>query len=292
MASAIARVLQLQGRTCVASGGRRGLNPLVRPLAESPCGEVIGSLRWPLQPGAPRILVASRRRPEPGWQTLRPCGTAAQYATRAAVEADASAATDAPELIAAAAAVAGEAGTSAYEAGAFGASKLRLEQFLLLRVGPFVDAWGSLVAHQLERDDVTAALVAAERAAATNPGWGCAMWAQAELMARLGRREERRDSALAALEAPFWTLGTPLAEVQAAAELGHIADVRAFMRELEERSREKQGAPRPTEAEAAVARALDALDAVVRRDGEWDEASGVCGDAMRAAGLAGDMVDE
>ena len=97
------------------------------------------------------------------------------------------------------------------------ASKLRLEHFLLLRVGPFADVWEAVARAHLAKGDETAAFVAAERSTELNPGWGNGAWLQAELLASLGRHEERRDMALAALEAPYWTIGAPVATVPAAA---------------------------------------------------------------------------
>ena len=92
--------------------------------------------------------------------------------------------------------------------------------------------------------------------------------------------------ALAALEAPYWTIGAPVATVQAAAQLSHMGDLRAMQRGLEKQAREAQGAAAPTPKEAALEEALDALDAVVRTGGAFEDARPAVADALERAGLA------
>ena len=194
-----------------------------------------------------------------------------RYARRIAVEADITAEGGAARTIEMAAAAAVEAGGTAYTAGELAASRLRSSQFLLLRVGPFPDVWADIAHAQLAKGDETAALIAAERASSLNPGWGCCLYLQAQLMGSLGRRDEQRDLALSALEPPFWTLGAPLADVLGAAQLSHIDDFRGLVRSMEDKVREQQGAPPRSNAELAMLRATDALDEVVRVQGAWDD---------------------
>lgn len=290
---AIERLLSAQGHAvCDSHTKRSGLHPLVVPLAvlAHPNDEVIGLLRWPSSEGGYSLV---RTRPQNTGETgdvralsLRPCGTIAQYARRAAAEADQEeAGPRSTEIISAAEEVARAVGGPSYTTGDAKASRLKLAQFLLVRVGPFVDVWETIARGQLERGDETAALVAGERCSATNPGWGCSPWLQSELMAALGRPEERRDLALSALECPFWTLGVPVRKVLAAAQLSHIDNVRLLVRSMEDKVREQQGAPPRSPRELALIRALDALDDVVRTEGAWGSVRETVAAALDEAGL-------
>ena len=104
-------------------------------------------------------------------------------------------------------------------------------------------------------------------------------------MEKLGRTEEQRDLALAALESPFWTLGAPLREVMGAAQLSHIEDLRALVRTMEDKVREQQNAPPRSAHELALMRATDALDEVVRTQGSWDEVRPTVAKALQEAEL-------
>ena len=287
---ALTKLLGIQGFE--QSFDRNGLHPLVVPLASDTRGtHVIGLLHWPSKDAG--CMVVSAQRQTKGKQVdaetlwLRPLGTVAQFARRAAVEADAAGSSSdfAVKVIDAAATVAADTGSAVYAAGELAESRLRLPQFLLMRVGPFADVWEEVVRGQLAKGDTTAALIAGERNSSLNRGWGCCMYAQSTVMAELGRDEEQRDLALAALEAPFWTLGAPVRQVLEAAKLSHIEDVRTLMRVMEDQVRTQQGAPPRTAHELALLRALDAMDDVVRCEGSWDESRATVAAALEDAGL-------
>jgi hypothetical protein len=101
----------------------------------------------------------------------------------------------------------------------------------------------------------------------------------------LRRPEEQRDLALGALESPWWTLGAPLRDAMAAAQLSHIDDLRSLVRAMEDKVREQQGAPPRTAKELSLLRATDALDEVVRTEGSWDESRAAVAAALHDAGL-------
>lgn len=146
-ASQLAALFKEQGHTECDPAHRSGLHPLVLPLAEDGNNEVLGVLRWPAFDGED-VVVRTDRQPahvEEGAAalaslTLRPFGSLSQYARRAGAEADA-AGGDSGSVIAAAAEVSGALGMPAYAAGELSASKLKIDQYLLLRVGPFPDVW-------------------------------------------------------------------------------------------------------------------------------------------------------
>ena len=281
--SPFSALLRLQGRTTCAPELRCGLHPLVLPLAETADGDVLGLMCYPLRNNMP-VLVNTRR----GSHQVHPRGSPAQYALRAAVEADSNKQTNAgnSELFRTALEASGALGGVLYEHGSLRASKLQLEQYLLARVGPFADVWDTLARNHLSRGDETPALMAAERCAVDNPGWGCCLWLQSQVLAELpGRREERRDLALAALDTPFWTLGAPLTEVQAAADLSEVDDIRFLLRSLEDKARERLGAPPLLAIAQAEKRALDLMDEVVRIGGDWEESTPAVVTAFNEAGL-------
>ena len=263
------------------------------PLAEALPHEgldagLLGLLLWPSPDGAVTVVRAHRQddaceqRGRYAALNLTPCGTPGQYAQRVAVEADAA---GEHELAAAAARASVDSGGGAYTVGDLAASGRSLAQYLLLKVGPFADVWEALARSRMGGGEETAALVAAERASALNPGWGCCLRVQSELMAQLGRREERRDLAIAALEAPYWTLGAPLRDVITAAEQAHVSDLKALFRELDERVRAQQNAPPRSARELALMRAIDAMDEVVRTEGRWRDSRPAVAEAMREVGL-------
>ena len=281
--SPFSTLLQLQGRTPCSPELRRGLHPLVLPFAETTDGDVLGLMHYPLRNGDV-VLVDTRR----DSHQVRPRGSPIQYALRAAIEADwnSHTAANSSELLRTALDASSSLGGGSYERGSVRASKLQLEQYLLANVGSFADVWDSLARNRLLCGHETPALIAAERGAANNPGWGCCLWLQSQLLAELpGRREERRDLALAALDTPFWTLGAPLAEVQAAAQLSEVDDIRFLLRSLEHKARQKQGAPPLSAAAQAQQRALDLMDEVVRVAGDWDQSTPTVIAAINEAGL-------
>ena len=223
---------------------RTGLHPLVVPLAASTCGKILWALALAGTGGRAERRLARERQdgnPEKHAATLmlQPCGTPAQYARRLAVEADLAADSTSAEIIAAPRSYHIEAGGVPYGAGELAASKMQVPHFLLTRVGPFTDVWEGIVTNQLAKGDQTAALIACERATALNPGWGCCAYMHSTLMGSLGRTDEQRDLALSALEAPFWTLGVPMADVMAAAQLSHVDDLRGLVRAMEDKERSK-----------------------------------------------------
>jgi hypothetical protein len=276
--AALSRLLRLQGHTLIDS--RRGLHPLVVPLARTKADDILGLLHWPSREGS--ISVVRTRQDS---HFLQPLRSITEYSRRLAVEADVEASAASGDIIAAAAEATTMAGGKPYTQGELLDSGLKASQFMLLRVGPFADIWETIARTQQEKGDETAALIAAERASSLNPGWGCCMLLQSQLMGALRRPEEQRDLALGALESPWWTLGAPLRDAMAAAQLSHIDDLRSLVRAMEDKVREQQGAPPRTAKELSLLRATDALDEVVRTEGSWDESRAAVAAALHDAGL-------
>ncbi|KAG8469975.1 hypothetical protein KFE25_006430 [Diacronema lutheri] len=261
---------------------RHGLHPLVVPLftraaPASPTGErerVVGLLaRAP--PGAEWCAVETSRAADWTANALVPLGPVRSLAHRLVAEAhhaDARAAAPLVEL--ASRAPAGER-APLFDGADPILRTLGLSKYLLMRAGAFPDVWATLVDAHLARGDATAALIAAERCTGLNKGWGCALWAQSRLAARLGRPEEARDFALAALLEPLDTLGVDVPTARRAAAVpDDISVVRYRAALAERRGAPARGAPAAreeprTQAEIAARRAADALDDAVEAGAGW-----------------------
>jgi hypothetical protein len=103
-----------------------------------------------------------------------------------------------------------------YAPGTLAATRLPLNAYVLLRVGAAPRHLEPLANAHLHRGDTEAALVTADRACRSAPGFARPHAFRADLLAQLGRTEEARDGARTALLEPVWTLGArfePVAEL-------------------------------------------------------------------------------
>jgi hypothetical protein len=140
-------------------------------------------------------------------------------------------------------------------------------------VAGFPDVWTALAEAHLERGDASAALIAAERGTESNPGWGCALWTQSRIAARLGRADEARDLAMAALLEPLDTLGVDVRAVREAAAMPAGVSVVEHRARIEQQrhinGRKQPEQQQPTPVEAAARRASDALDDAAEAAAGW-----------------------
>ncbi len=97
-----------------------------------------------------------------------------------------------------------------YEPGTVRQSGLPLNAYLLTQVGVSWSFFEELVEAHLERGDLNAALITAERACQNPESWGRPSAFRAMLLHRLGKYAEARDCARAALHEPLWTFGHPI----------------------------------------------------------------------------------
>ena len=183
-------------------GDRRGLHPLVIPLAGDEKG-TLGLLRWPTAleelplpvvrvDGRGMVLVA---RSVDEWLHR-------ELATRDARGEGVGALLDA----------ANRPGRL-YEVGDVARTGLPLPAFLLLKVGVNHEFHEELAEKHLERGDAVAALVTADRSCRVATGWARPHAYRAHLFARLERHEEAAEAARLALIEPVWTLGMPFSPV-------------------------------------------------------------------------------
>ena len=168
-----------------------------------------------------------------------------------------------------------------------------LDAHLVRRVGVFPDVAERLIARHLGRGDTMSALITGEWYSRKGafPGWGRPYEAAARVYASLGRDEEARDCARAALALPWWGLEHGFAAVAALAQLpptpggvrGALAAAEAGAGGLPVSAR--------TDGQAAAEAAGAALDDVSGGgvDGEgrvdWAAAVGPAADALERAGL-------
>lgn len=254
---------------------RRGLHPLVVPLCTSlapSAGDRVVGLLARAKPGAEWLAVETSRAADWTANALRPLGTIRSVVHRLIAEAHDADASAAASLIEFVEHAEGRKSPPLFDAADPILQKLGLHKYLLMRAGTFPDVWATIVEGHLARSDVTAALIAAERCTELNRGWGCALWAQSRLAARIGRPEEARDLALAALLEPLDTLGVPVREVRAVAEVPDGVSV-VEHRERISQQRSARGEAQPAEsrsnAELAAKRAADTLDNAVEAGAGW-----------------------
>lgn len=166
--------------------------PLMTPLAHDATGR-IGLLHWPTpEPSDPVPVVRQR-----GWhlELLAPSVRGWLRHHLARLEA---LGTLEPDLAAAAQEV--------YDTGERATTGLPWDAWVLLKGEGSLEAYDALRARHVARGDTTAALIAAERAAARFPGWAEPHRWRHGLLTGRGEREEARDAAVAALALPTWTL--------------------------------------------------------------------------------------
>jgi hypothetical protein len=178
-------------------GDRGEIHPLVIPLAMRD-GDPMGLLVWPgAEPGEPIPVV----RQGPVGLHFH-AGSVDAWAHEGLATLDA---TGGPAIA-----------NELYVPGSVAASLLPLNAYVLLRVGGAPRHLEPLANAHLQRGDAEAALVTADRACRSAPGFARPHAFRADLLAQLGRTEEARDGARTALLEPVWTLGArfePTAEL-------------------------------------------------------------------------------
>jgi hypothetical protein len=184
---------------------RRGLFPLLVPLAEDEAGGTIGLLRWPTPGDAPFPLV----RADSGG-VVRLARSPRAFVEERLVVADVHDRwTTVHNAIA----------TGVYARGTVTAGddpERSAAVYLLRRVGWSQARFEAMIVSHLGRGDVDAALITADRALRDSEGWARPHLIRARTLASLGR--EASEAARMALLEPMWTLGE-----RAFAELSSLA---------------------------------------------------------------------
>ncbi|XP_066307442.1 protein IN CHLOROPLAST ATPASE BIOGENESIS, chloroplastic-like isoform X2 [Miscanthus floridulus] len=252
--NSLLNVLQARGEKIVSPGAKRGLIPCVVPLSESPAGNLTSLLRWPTAPTGMEMPVVEVRK-HGLWLLSK---NVKQYIHRILVEADINADTG-DNLWAAV----GEAG-NLYAKGDFKESQLPdLDVYLLKKVSALITG------EFYSRDQF--------------PGFGRPFVFNAEILKRVGRTSEAKDSARVALKSPWWTLGCSYEE---AAELAGWEDEQLeFIREKVTEEGKREDLKKGKAPEQVVLDEAAFLMDLASVDGNWDEVVDRIVECYREAGL-------
>jgi hypothetical protein len=183
---------------------RKGLFPLLVPLATDDEGRAVGLLRWPTPGNAPFPVVRQE-----GHGLVRIAHSAQAYAHERLVVADTTGTWEDFH---------DQACAGLYARGDLHRSGMALPLYLLHKVGMTDAMFERFVATHLARGDRDAALVTADRALREAEGWARPHLVRARLLRDLG--QDPGEAARMALLEPLWTLGEP-----AFAEVASLAGI-------------------------------------------------------------------
>ncbi|KAI7837860.1 hypothetical protein COHA_008347 [Chlorella ohadii] len=284
------KVLEAQGQAAVSPADRRGLHPLLIPLAQQQggeggsggSGELTCLLRWPEGHKGMELPVVSQARG--GTQVRLLARSLDEYLHRALAEAEASGSGSA---------VAQAAGSDAgelYQPGAVAASGLpSLDAYLTRKAGMFPDVAERLALAHLAKGDQMSALITGEWYMRNShfPGWGRPYEFNSQLMARVGRAEEARDVARLSLRMPWWSFADGFAAMRDTAEMsGGVASVRQAMEEQEEMSNMPgMKTVIKTEKQQEMEEADWLMNTAAAGEASWDDIRGAVAERYAAAGL-------
>ncbi|KAL6847564.1 hypothetical protein ACP4OV_022590 [Aristida adscensionis] len=274
--NSLLNVLQARGEKIVSPGAKRGLIPVVVPLSESPAGNLTSLLRWPTAPTGMEMPVVEVRK-HGLWLLAKNVN---QYIHKILVEADISADSD-DDLWSAVE----EAGKNLYSKGDFKKSQLSdVDAYLLKKVGLFPDVLERKTLRHLEKGDPVSALITGEFYSRDQfPGFGRPFIFNAEILKRVGRTSEAKDSARVALKSPWWTLGCSYEE---AAELAGWEDEQIeFIREKVTEEGKREDLKKGKAPEQVVLDEAAFLMDLATVDGNWDDVVDRIAECYREVGL-------
>ncbi|KAL6648943.1 hypothetical protein ACP70R_013167 [Stipagrostis hirtigluma subsp. patula] len=274
--NSLLNVLQARGEKIISPGAKRGLIPVVVPLSETAAGNLTSLLRWPTAPAGMEMPVVEVRK-HGLWLLAKNVN---QYIHRVLVEADISADGDDDVWSAV-----GEAGKNLYSKGDFKESRLSdLDVYLLKKVGLFPDVLERKTLRHLDKGDPVSALITGEFYSRDQfPGFGRPFIFNAEILKRVGRTSEAKDSARVALKSPWWTLGCSYEE---AAELAGWEDEQIeFIREKVTEEGKREDLKKGKAPEQVVLDEAAFLMDLASVDGNWDDVVDRIAECYREAGL-------
>uniref|UniRef100_A0A0D9VNH1 Uncharacterized protein n=1 Tax=Leersia perrieri TaxID=77586 RepID=A0A0D9VNH1_9ORYZ len=274
--NSLLNVLQARGEKLVSPGAKRGLIPLLVPLSESPAGNLTSLLRWPTAPSGMEMPVVEVHN-HGLWLLAKNVN---QYIHRMLVEADITA-DNADDLWSAV----GDAGKNLYTKGDFKESQMAdLDAYLLKKVGLFPDVIERKTSRHFEKGDYVSALITGEFYTRDHfPGFGRPFVFNAEILKRVGRTTESKDSARVALKSPWWTLGCSYEE---AAELAVWEDEQIeFIREKVTEEGKREDLKKGKAPEQVVLDEAAFLMDLAFVDGNWDDVVDRIAGCYREAGL-------
>uniref|UniRef100_A0A7N0ZRK5 Cyclin delta-3 n=1 Tax=Kalanchoe fedtschenkoi TaxID=63787 RepID=A0A7N0ZRK5_KALFE len=273
------KVLEMKGGTIVSPGCKSGLIPLAIPLSENQSGAITALLRWPTAPAGMELPVVEVRK-HGVWLLAK---NVDQFIHRILVEEDANNSDESGAVLYGASSVAGQ---KLYKRGDFVESQLaNLDTYLLKKVGLFPDVLERKVMRHFETGDQVSALITGEFYTKKDlfPGFGRPFVFNAEIMMRVGRTSEAKDSARIALKSPWWTLGCAYEE---AAKLAQWEDeqIEYIKERVTEEGRQEDLKKGKAIAQIALDEAAFLLD-LASVDGTWDDYLDRIADCYKEAGL-------
>jgi hypothetical protein len=243
----------------------KGLHPLLIPIGRDEEKSIYGFLRWPTPTSDMELPLV--RQHEYGLQLM--ANSADEMLHRELAWRDATPDEEPGPLLAAV-----NKESMLYEVGTVAASGLPLPAYFLLKVGVPSSFFTELIDGHLERGDEIAAQVAATRACSLAPGWGFPNVMMARLLVKLGRLEEARDAARAALLESVWTLGCPFEPVARLAGWKDPIDGQPYRKLADDDSK------------PLLDRAAHFMDAIAAEGYDWDPARPELARRYEEAGLA------
>ncbi|XP_073126254.1 protein IN CHLOROPLAST ATPASE BIOGENESIS, chloroplastic-like [Henckelia pumila] len=277
--SHLLKLLQVRGEQIISPGAKQGLLPLAIPLSKNKSGSVTALLRWPTAPAGMEMPVVEVLK-YGVWLLSK---TVDQYIHRVLVEEDAESSSARKEALFYASA---DAGIKVYEKGDFAASQIaNMDTYLLKNVGLFPDILERKIKHHLDKGDNVSALVTAEFYTKKEhfPGFGRPFVFNAEILRKVGRISEAKDSARVALKSPWWTLGC---EYQEVANLAQWEDEQIeYIKEKVTAEGRQEDLKKGKEATQVVLDEAAFLLDLASVEGTWDESLERIAECYKEAGL-------
>ncbi|KAH7294368.1 hypothetical protein KP509_28G068500 [Ceratopteris richardii] len=272
-------LLQIRGAKLVSPLNKKGILPLVIPLAEdTKTGTFTALLRWPTPPEGMEMPVVEVQK----HGVFLLAKTIDQYIHRLLVEEDTS--RDNSQMLHKRCEY---AGVSLYKPGDFDDANMpNVQVYLMKKVGLFPDVFEYLSKQHLERGDQVSALITAEFYANKKhfPGFARPFVFNAELMCKIGRDLEAKDAAKVALKSPWWTLGCKYEDVAKIAGWGD-EQIEYMKEKVTEEGKKEELHKGKAPAQIALDQAAFLLD-LASIDGSWDDIRSQLAECYREAGLA------
>ncbi|KAL4301820.1 hypothetical protein GQ457_10G020720 [Hibiscus cannabinus] len=273
------KMLHTRGETIVSPGSRHGLMPLAIPLSENLSGSMTALLRWPTAPPGMEMPVVEVRK-HGVWLLAN---NVDQYIHRILVEEDANGSHESDgELFHASS----EAGKKLYTRGDFAESQIsNLDSYLLKKVGLFPDLLERKVMRHFEEGDQVSAMVTGEFYTKKDlfPGFGRPFVFNAEILLKVGRTSEAKDSARVALKSPWWTLGCTYQEVAGIAQW-EDEQIEYIKEKVTEEGRQEDLKKGKAPVQVALDEAAFLLD-LASIDGTWADYLDRVAECYKEAGL-------
>mmetsp|Transcript_14041 Transcript_14041/g.23377 ORF Transcript_14041/g.23377 Transcript_14041/m.23377 type:complete len:375 (+) Transcript_14041:9-1133(+) len=276
-------LLDLKGEELVNPRARAGMNPFLIPVSRSKeDGQLTCYIRWPTQKEDMEQQLV--RTTDAGIQLL--ALNTDNYCHRLAVELDFDGSSDAEK----AAELLNRDGElykigdylPFLKSGKFPAItehdlRLVLDRYLLTKVGSFPDCYERLATNFEETGNEVSALVTCERAVSVFYSWGHPIHFHTNMLRKLGRELESKDSARASMGMPMFTIARNMEELQNAAELAGFSSTKILGEMHAFRAndpREKEVGEGLSPIQVTLDQAAHLMDAVTlgNIEGGWDTA--------------------